>query len=82
MISDSNRALCPESERREVWSKRENFLSTETNRRFYSNSQGKFSYPACRLSKARFAASESINGLGSWDLNPLVWRVETKPYRK
>jgi hypothetical protein len=25
---------------------------------------------------------ESINGLGSWEKNPLVWRVETKPYRK
>lgn len=25
---------------------------------------------------------ESINGPGSWDLNPLVWRVETKPFSK
>lgn len=25
---------------------------------------------------------ESINGKGSWDLNPLVWRVETKPFSK
>lgn len=25
---------------------------------------------------------ESINGPGSWENNPLVWRIETKPYRK
>lgn len=25
---------------------------------------------------------ESINGIGSWEKNPLVWRIETKPYRK
>lgn len=25
---------------------------------------------------------ESINGPDSWENNPLVWRIETKPYRK